>query len=198
VAADIAGREAGCFRRRTRRNLPRNIASIDAPAPRTHLLAQRVGWRASLCFSRGSCTRERGIHRADTAAGAISHDAPAAAPRDRIVTRSWRWLLAGIAALALLGLVGRLAATGSSFGCGSVLRRNFQTSCVEGCQGVGAPHASCRSVCACIVEEMAVGKTPEELDRLIVTLEEQHGAPSPELDAVAASRQRCVARLSSP
>jgi hypothetical protein len=45
---------------------------------------------------------------------------------------------------------------------------------------------------------MAVGRTPEELDRLIVALEEQHGAASPELDMVTASRQRCVARLSSP
>jgi len=53
-------------------------------------------------------------------------------------------------------------------------------------------------VCACIVDEMAAGRTPQELDRLIVALEGQHGAASPELDAVEASRRRCVARLSSP
>jgi len=45
---------------------------------------------------------------------------------------------------------------------------------------------------------LASGKTPQELDRILAKLSQENGASSPELDAVEASRQRCVARLSSP
>lgn len=114
------------------------------------------------------------------------------------MTRVWIWILAGLGAVALLGLATRLATTGSTLGGGSKLRKEFQTSCIEGCQGVGAPHASCRSACACLVEDLASGKTPQELDRILAKLSQENGASSPELDAVEASRQRCVAHLSSP
>jgi len=108
------------------------------------------------------------------------------------------WIVGGLGAVALLGLASRLATTGSIFAGGSKLQREFQTSCVEGCQGVGAPHASCRSACACLVEDLASGRTPEELDRMLAKLSQESSARSPELDAVEASRQRCVARLGSP
>lgn len=112
--------------------------------------------------------------------------------------RVWIWILAGLGAVALLGLAARLATMGPILGGGSKLRKEFQASCVEGCEGVGAPHASCRSACACLVEDLASGRTPEELDRILAKLSQDSGASSPELDMVEASRQRCVARLSSP
>lgn|GEM_PF-3015958 len=113
-------------------------------------------------------------------------------------TRLWIWIVGALGVVALLGLATRLATMGPIFGSGSKLRREFQASCVEGCQGVGAPHATCRSACACLVEDLASGRTPEELDRMLAKLSRENGAPSPELDAVEASRQRCVAHLTSP
>jgi len=107
------------------------------------------------------------------------------------------WIAAGLGGVVLLGLAARLATMGPIFG-GSKLRREFQASCVEGCQGVGAPHATCRSACACMVQDLASGRTPEELDRMLAKLSQEGGAKSQELDALEASRQRCVAHLSSP
>lgn len=108
------------------------------------------------------------------------------------------WIVGGVGALALLGLMSRLATTGSILGRRSKLQTEFQASCVEGCQGVGAPHSSCRSACSCLLADLASGRTPEELDRMLATLSQTNGARSPELDALEASRQRCVARLGSP
>ncbi|HBZ70991.1 MAG TPA: hypothetical protein DEP35_15170 [Deltaproteobacteria bacterium] len=125
-------------------------------------------------------------------------EAPALFVSDSSVTRASTAILGGLLALALVGLATRLITTGSVFGGGSTLRKEFQASCVESCQGVGAPHASCRSACACLIEDLASGKTPDELDRILAVLSRESSARSPELDALEASRQRCVARVTSP
>lgn len=114
------------------------------------------------------------------------------------MSRLWGWIAGALGAVALLGLVTRLATTGSILGHGSKLQREFQANCVEGCQGVGAPHASCRSICSCVVEDLRSGRTPEELDGMLAKLSLGNGVRSPELDTLEASRQRCVARLGSP
>jgi hypothetical protein len=129
---------------------------------------------------------------------ARSPEVRAPAAWDPSVSRVWIWIVGVLGVVALLGLATRLATMGPIFGGGSKQRKEFQMSCVEGCQGVGAPHATCRSACACLVEDLASGRTPEELDRMLAKLSRENGAPSPELDAVEASRQRCVAHLTSP
>jgi hypothetical protein len=129
---------------------------------------------------------------------ASSQEVPAPAAWAARVTRVWIWIVGALGVVALLGLATRLATMAPFFWGGSKLRKEFQTSCVEGCQEVGAPHATCRSACACLVEDLASGRSPEELDRILAKLSRENGAPSPELDAVEASRQRCVAHLSPP
>jgi S1-C subfamily serine protease len=103
------------------------------------------------------------------------------------------WVAGLLGVVALFGLLSRLAATGSLAGR-TMVQREFETNCIEGCQSVGAPHASCRSVCACLVQDLASGRTPEELDGIIRGLPPGGGGGSPGSDAVDASRQRCVAR----
>jgi hypothetical protein len=114
------------------------------------------------------------------------------------VKRAWLWVLGTLLVVALLGLLPRLLTREQISGGGSKLRRDFQASCVEGCRGVGASLGTCLRACACLVEDLASGKSPEELDRMLAKLSKENGAPSPELDAVDASRQRCVARLQTP
>jgi hypothetical protein len=99
--------------------------------------------------------------------------------------------------VALLGLLSRLLTTGALVGA-TTLQREFESNCIEGCQGTGAPHGSCRSVCACLVQDLAAGKTPQELDRMIsaLSLDAKDGGPFGA--ALEASRQRCVARLAAP
>ena len=111
------------------------------------------------------------------------------------MSRRGLWVAGGVAALALLGLLSRLLTAEELVGA-TPLQREFESNCIEGCQGTGAPHGSCRSVCACLIQDLASGKTSEELDRMISALDGRGGGPYG--DAVDASRQRCVARLATP